>query len=376
MDDEYEPVVIDNGSGFLKAGFAEDDAPKHVFPTIIGKPKDASLLVGTDQKDSYIGHEAIAKQDLLELRKPVQQGVITDMEDMIKIWEHLWNTELLISCENHKFFITEPPKNPKSNREELVKIIFEEFQAPKFYTAIQGVLSLYASGMTTGTVVDCGDGISHTVPIYEGYAIPHAIQPIPLAGRDLNKRLYDLLVQAGHSFSASQHLEDKIYKVKEQHCQVAQDFDAEIKQAQEQSSLQKNIELPTGQKITIGEERIKCPEFLFQPIQGGKEIDGIHKATFDAIMKCDNDIKKDLFKGIVLAGGSTMFEGMKDRIQKEIMALAPSPMSPQVHAPADRKYSCWLGGAILSKIQSFDSIWITKKEYDDHGPSIVHRKCF
>lgn len=125
------------------------------------------------------------------------------------------------------------------------------------------------------------------------------------------------------------------------------------------------------------EERIKCPELLFQPLLwGNKDLDGIHKFTHDCIIKCDNDIRRDLFKNIILAGGCTMFDGMKDRMKKEIQALAPSPMGPEVEAPADRKYSCWLGGAILSLIEKFEPMWITKKEFDEYGPSIVHRKCF
>lgn len=125
------------------------------------------------------------------------------------------------------------------------------------------------------------------------------------------------------------------------------------------------------------EERIKCPELLFNPIIAGKELDGIHKYTHDCIIKCDNDIRKDLFKNIVLAGGCTMFHGMKDRMKKEIQALAPSPMGPEVEAPPNRKYSCWLGGAILSQIDKFEPMWITKKEYEEAGGGkIVHKKCF
>jgi actin len=134
--------------------------------------------------------------------------------------------------------------------------------------------------------------------------------------------------------------------------------------------------LPGDKILTLKEETIKCPELLFQPILFGKELDGIHKYTYDSIIKCDNDIRKDLFKNIVLAGGCTMFYGMKDRMKKETQALAPSPMSPEVDAPADRKHSCWLGGAILSQIEKFEPMWITKKEYDSEGPFIVHRKCF
>jgi len=136
--------------------------------------------------------------------------------------------------------------------------------------------------------------------------------------------------------------------IKEKECEVAQDFDAELKQATEHGQGERIYKLPGDKPLLLKEERIKCPEVLFNPMLAGKELDGIHKFTHDCIIKCDNDIKKDLFKNIVLAGGCTMFEGMKDRMKKEIQALAPSPMGPEVEAPADRKYSCWLGGAILS----------------------------
>ena len=153
-----------------------------------------------------------------------------------------------------------------------------------------------------------------------------------------------------------------------------------MKGAQEHSEIERVYKLPGDKLLHLKEERLKCPEILFQPNQAAKElnkdIEGIHKYTFEAIMKCDNDIKKDLFKNIVLAGGCTMFDRMKDRMKKEIQALAPSTMGPEVDAPADRKYSCWLGGAILSQIDKFEPMWITRKEYDENQESIVHRKCF
>jgi actin len=170
---------------------------------------------------------------------------------------------------------------------------------------------------------------------------------------------------------------EQVKIIKEKMCMVAQDFDAELKSATEHSSIEKIYKLPGDKPLHLKEERIKCTELLFQPgIFAGKDIDGIHKFTHDAIIKCDNDIRRDLFKNIVLAGGCTMFYGMKDRMKKEIQALAPSPMGPEVEAPADRKYSCWLGGAILSLIDKFDPMWITKKEYDEYGKGVVHRKCF
>lgn len=292
---------------------------------------------------------------------------------MKNVLEYLMNDELKFSPEDHKIFMTEPPKNPRRNRTDLTKMMFEEFNVNKFYLQTQAVLSLYASGKTTGTVVDCGYDISHTVPIYEGFALPHAIREFNIAGKELTEYLRIQLIQKGFEYASSSNNMEVINEIKESKCFVAQDFDAEHKNAIDHDTNHVVYNLPKG-SITLTLERIQTPELMFQPAKNDKAFDGIHKFTHDSIMKCDTDIKRDLFKNIILAGGSTMFEGMKDRMKKEIQALAPSPMGPDVEAPADRKFSCWLGAAILSKIKAFDSIWITKAEFDEDPENIVHRK--
>ena len=349
--------------------------PRRVtFPSIVGHPRHPK----DQHQENYVGAEAQANRGILRLRYPVEHGIVSNWEDMEKIWHHTFYKELCVAPEKHPVLLTETPLNPKANREKMTQIMFETFNTPAMYVALQAVLSLYASGRTTGAVLDTGDGVSHTVPICDGHALTKTILRVNVGGCDVTDYLMrNLKSEREGGFFGGLPAEREIYRdIKEKLCYVALDLKQEMETAASSTSLEKTYQLPDGKVITIGKERLLCAEVLFCPQYVGLSCPGISDMLYNSIRKCDVDVRKDLYANIVLSGGSTMLPGFAHRMQKEMTSLAPDNMKINMIAPPERKYSTWIGGSVLASLSTFQSLWISKEEYDESGVSIVHRKCF
>ena len=270
--------------------------------------------------------------------------------------------------EEHPVLLTEAPFNPKPNREKMTEIMFEIFNTPAMFIASSAVLSLYASGRTTGLVIESGDGVSSTVPVYESQALPHATNHLDFAGCDVTHYLRSLIL----FFRRTNYYLQLARDIKEKHCYVALDYKQEMQTAASSSSLEKRYELPDGQVITIDNEQFQSTEALFQPSLLGMESAGIHETCYNSIMKCDSDLRKEMYANIVLSGGNTLFPGFAERIQKEITALAPPTMRVEVITPQflDRKYSSWIGGSILASLSTFQQCGSLNKNMLNQVPPL------
>lgn len=376
-DEEKGCVIIDNGSGHVKAGLSGFEAPTAVFPAIIGRPKHGTMMPGSEQKDFFIGEEAMAKKGVLAINYPVEHGIVKDWSDMEKIWHHTFFDALRVNPEERPVIVTEAPMNPKKNRERMMELLFEKFCVPASYVVIQAVMSLYSSGRTTGLVVDSGDGVTHSVPVYEGYSLPHAIQRLDMAGRDLSEYMVKILGESGVAMTSSAEKE-LVRDMKETSCYVCQNgLEQEMKLAQDNpAEVEKLYTLPDGNTVPLRSERFRVPEVLFDPMMIGREIPGIHESAYKCVRECDIDVRRDLFRNVVLSGGTTMFPGIAERLTKEMKALAPQKVDVKVAASPQRRYLVWMGASIVAQLSSFQNMLIYKSEYDDIGPGIVHRKCF
>lgn len=370
-----QPIIIDNGSGIIKAGFAGVDKPRLVYRNYVGRVKHVRVMPGGALQGSemFIGAKAEEHRGSLMLSYPIEHGIVQNWADMERVWNHIYSKEggLNINSDEHNVLLTEAPLNPYVTRDKMAEIFFDGMNVPAIYFAVQAILSLYASGRTTGVVLDSGDGVTHAVPVYEGFALTHAITRLDLAGRDVTNHLQLLLRRSGHIFNTTAELEI-VRQIKESSCRIAfnpNDLD---------STTNVPYQLPDGSFINLGTEIYRATEILFQPNLIGSEQRGIHDCLVKSIMKSDIDLRRVLFSQVVVSGGNTLFHGLGDRLLHEVRkhSLSPKDTKIRIAAPPDRIYTTWIGGSILASLSTFKNMWIQKSDYIEQGNRILHAKEF
>jgi len=297
---------------------------------------------------------------------------------MEHLWDHTFTEALKINPKECKIMLTEPPMNPKKNRETMVTKMFEKYQFSHVYVGIQAVLTLYAQGLLTGIVIDSGDGVTHIVPVYEGFSLPHLTRRLDVAGRDVTRYLIKLLLLRGYAFNRTADFET-VRQIKEKLCYMGYDLELETRLAQETTVLVENYTLPDGRVIKVGSERFEAPEALFQPHLVDVEAVGMAEQLYNCIQSADVDIRSEFYKHIVLSGGSTMYPGLPSRLEKEVKQLYLTrtlagdtsrldKFKIRIEDPPRRKHMVFLGGAVLAEImKDKEDFWMTKKEFDEGG---------
>jgi len=381
------PIVCDNGTGFVKCGFAGDNFPAHIFPSMIGKPlmRSDEEFKNVDLKDVMVGDECAQHRSMLDTSYPIEQGVVRDWKGIYNLWDYTFKDRLHIDTKEHKILLTEPPMNPLENRAKMLKAMFEHYNFEAAKVSIQATLVLYAQGLLTGVVLDCGDGVTHIVPVWEGVCPPKLIKRLDIAGRHITRYLIKLLQMRGYPFNKSSDFET-VRLIKEKFCYVGCDLEVEKRLALETTVLVSQYTLPDGRIVKMGSERYEAPEVLFKPSLVDNESPGVHQMLFNMIQEADMDLRSHFYKHIVLSGGSTMYPGLPSRLEKEMREqyltkvlkgdkkrLAKFKLS--IEDPPRRKHMVFLGGSVLADImKDKPEFWITKKEWEENGEKILLKK--
>ena len=355
MDFDEDAVVVDIGSCMIKAGFSSHKTLRAPIYSVLSD-SDGTVK---------IGYDAICDNKNC-LRYPIERGVIKNWDDLGIIFDYMYKHELNVNSEELKVLLTEPVMNSNENREKMAEFMFETFHVPSLFLASQGLLSLIASGRTSGVVLDCGDGITQVVPIYDGNILLNSVSQINFAGRDLTEYLAKMINERG-------------YKLKNalESCRCIKEYLCFVSNDSHETTMEKSYELPDKKVITIDIERSKCPEILFKPsLAGFENTPSIHELLFNSIMKC-NDFEKrqDLFSNIIISGSTTMLKGFTERIEKELEeTIKSSNIKIKIISPPERNKSVWIGGSILASLSSFDKLWFKKSEYEEFGANLLNKR--
>ena len=366
-DEVASAIIMDTGSGYCKAGLTADELPKAIFPTLVGKSK---IDLGKSDKEYIVGKEALEKKGVLNLTKPIERGFVKDWDALEYLWQHCFQNELKVETSEHPLLFGVYPDETKTYKERMALLFFETFNVPGLYCSIHGLLALYGSGRTTGLVLDSGEDVTNVIPIQDGYFLDYAHSMVEIGGSDVNEYLQNIL-------KAKKIILDmqEARRMKEQKLYLALEFSKEYEAFKSDITKPAKFELPDRTPLDLREEMIQASEILFRPGLIGKFEPGAHELISECLQKVDVELKRELYGSIILCGGNTLMNNYINRLNRELVTLSPNNMKVKVTGNPERQNLAWSGGSVITSLNTFQSMWINHTDYEENGPSIVHRKC-
>lgn len=369
----YSSIIIDLGSGLIKSGFSGEDGPRNIFNSIVGIPKMAGLKVGMEQKERFVGDEAIENLEFMNYFPPIKRGEVADWDKFETLMHYLLYNQMEVVPEEMSVLITETPLSSKENRAKVAEMLFEKFDVEKYHMANSSMLGLFSYGKTSGIVVDSGFNVTSTVPIYEGFPLQYASKKINLGGEDISLNLLESLkekLEPSYKLIKGRLLADDI---KEHKGYISMDNEEKEEEKQEESPYK----LPDGKELKLGNEIFKTCDILFNPPEDNKDLMSVSKMVTEALACCDDDVRTDINESICLIGGTTLMKNFPEKLKNELSDNKDFGNFNLSFSP-ERQFSSWVGGSIMSSLDNFHYMWVTKDEYDEKGKTLVSidSKCF
>ena len=376
------PIVVDIGSGEVKAGFSGEENPKVIFQNYFGEPKYKKILrtfnnENQEINEQFIGEDCEKYMGLIKLRFPVKHGVFESEQDVLSVFNHLYSKIGLNSQEikEHPVLITEPLLNPYTNREKIAYSLIDNLGVPALFFASQPILSLFSTSNTSGTVLESGEGVTQSCVIYEGYSISSSYERYNYGGGDVTEYLKNLLRKKGYHFYNSSEFR-LVKDIKENSCfcypnNANNDIEETKRSANKNPN---NYYLPDGSCILIGDEKLLAPEILFNPEYIGKEYLSFPDMIISSINKVDIQIRLKSYENILLSGGNTCFNALNEQLHSELKNKLIKNMKININKSVKPKYSCWIGGNIISTLEIFKKMWVTRNDWNEKGTKVIHVK--
>merc|ERR1719211_568920 len=335
-------------------------------------------------KETYVGCAAQKLRGILDICHPIRQGSVQNWDDLEVLWSHILETELKTEGGAQPIIMTQPPLASQQEEDMMAEILVEKLGVPAFFLADKSVMSLYGGGQMTGISVDSGHDTTYIVPSYQGNAIQDATLVLKIGGKQVTEHLMNLLMNGKYSFPDDNFLlwrkkkktkftvssrKEIIREMKEQYCTVSPNYTSSY---EDSAFPETSVRLPDGNMIVMGRETFMAPEIMFQPSLASKKSCGLSQLIYYSVLKCDEKIRPELLSNITLSGGNTKFPGFEKRLYQELSELFDDKTNIKVRSLPNRELLGWIGGARLSNLSSFQRFWLTKADYQENGPVIVH----